>query len=62
MIAFAVAYSHSQQADDFEVDDTQLLSTIANDYKNTHSIKSQMLDNLTDEEPALYYALTGETS
>ena len=57
-----VAVAHAQQsADDFLVDDGQQ-STQANDYKNARSLKAQMLDNLTDEELALYCALTGETA
>ena len=57
-----VAYAHAQQSDDdFLVDDGQL-STQADDYKDARSIKAQMLDNLTDEELALYCALTGQTA
>ncbi len=63
MIGVAVvAVAHAQQSDDdFLVDDGQL-STQADDYKKARSIKAQMLDNLTDEELALYCALTGETA
>ena len=62
VISFAVGYTYSLQSDDdFLVDDEQL-STQANDYKNARSLKAQMLDNLTDEELALYCALTGETA
>ena len=61
VVSFAVGYTHSQQSDDdFLADDGQL-STQANDYKNARSLKAQMLDNLTDEELALYCALTGAT-
>lgn len=51
-----MGYTHSQQSDDGQ------LSTQANGYKNARSIKAQMLDNLADEELALYCALTGETA
>ena len=62
VVSFAVGYTHSQQSDDdFLADDGQL-STQVNDYKTARSIKAQMLDNLTDEELALYCALTGETA
>lgn len=57
-----VTYAHAQQSDDdFLVDDGQQ-STQADDYKKARSIKAQMLDNLTDEELALYCALTGQTA
>ena len=63
VVCFAVGYTHSQQSDDgFLTDDDEQLSTQANDYKDARSIKAQMLDNLTDEELALYCALTGETA
>ena len=62
VICFAVGYTHAQQSDDdFLADDGQQ-STQADDYKNARSLKAQMLDNLTDEELALYCALTGETA
>ena len=63
VVCFAVGYTHSQQSDDgFLTDDDEQLSTQANDYKKARSLKAQMLDNLTDEELALYCALTGETA
>ena len=62
VVCFAVGYTHSQQSNDDFLADDERLSTQADDYKNARSIKSQMLDNLTDEELALYCALTGETA
>ena len=62
VVCFAVGYIHSQQSDDNFLTDDEQLSTQANDYKNARSLKAQMLDNLTDEELALYCALTGETA
>ena len=57
-----VAVAHAQQTDDdFLVDEGQQ-STQADDYKKARSLKAQMLDNLTDEELALYCALTGQTA
>ena len=62
VVCIAVTYTHTQQSDDdFLVDDGQM-STQADGYKNARSIKAQMLDNLTDEELALYCALTGQTA
>ena len=51
-----VTVAHAQQLDDGQQ------STQADDYKKARSIKAQMLDNLTDEELALYCALTGQTA
>ncbi len=62
VVCFAVGYTHSQQSDDGFLTDDEQLSTQANDYKKARSLKAQMLDNLTDEELALYCALTGETA
>ena len=62
VVCFAVGYIHSQQSDDDFWADDERLSTQANDYKKARSLKAQMLDNLTDEELALYCALTGETA
>ncbi len=62
VVCFTVGYTHSQQSDDGFLTDDEQLSTQANDYKKARSLKSQMLDNLTDEELALYCALTGETA
>ena len=62
VVSFAVGYTHSQQSDDGFLTDDEQLSTQANDYKKARSLKAQMLDNLTDEELALYCALTGETA
>ena len=57
-----VAGAHAQQSDDDFLTDDGQQSTQANDYKKARSIKAQMLDNLTDEELALYCALTGQTA
>ena len=62
VVSFAVGYTHSQQSNDDFLEDDGQLSTQANDYKKARSIKAQMLENLSDEELALYCDLTGETA